>query len=118
MRSLRPRGRKRKEGSVRTGVVSKSEKRDFPAGPVVKKLPFIAGDTGSAPGWGAETPRALRPKEQSIKRKPHGHEFSKEFQNDLHPKKRKKRKPEDLVTADLPCNKRQAQRSACPFRTS
>ena len=69
-------------------------------------------------GRGAETPRALRPKEQSIKRKPHGHEFSKEFQNDLHPKKRKKRKPEDLVTADLPCNKRQAQRSACPFRTS
>ena len=44
---------------MRTGVVSKSEKRDFPAGPVVNKLPFIAGDTGSAPGWGAETPRAV-----------------------------------------------------------
>ena len=44
---------------MRTSVVSKSEKRDFPARPVVKKLPFNAGDTGSAPGRGAETPRAV-----------------------------------------------------------
>ena len=29
---------------------------DFPGGPVVKNLPFNAGDVGSIPGWGTKVP--------------------------------------------------------------
>ena len=29
---------------------------DFPGGPVVKNLPYNAGDTGSIPGWGIKIP--------------------------------------------------------------
>ena len=32
--------------------------RDFPCGPVVKNLPYNAGDLGSIPGQGAKIPRA------------------------------------------------------------
>ena len=59
MWSLRPRGQRREEGSVRTSVVSKSERWDLPGGPVVKNLPFNAGGAGSAPGREAETPHAV-----------------------------------------------------------
>ena len=30
---------------------------DLPGGPVVKNLPYNAGDTGSIPGWGTKIPR-------------------------------------------------------------
>ena len=32
--------------------------RDFPGGPVVKNLPYNAGDMGSISGWGSKFPRA------------------------------------------------------------
>ena len=32
--------------------------RDFPGGPVVKNLPYNAGDTGSIPGQGTKSPHA------------------------------------------------------------
>ena len=32
---------------------------DFPSGPVVKNLPFNAGDVGSVPGMGTKIPHAL-----------------------------------------------------------
>ena len=33
--------------------------RDFPGGPAVKNLPFIAGDEGSIPGWRTKIPHAM-----------------------------------------------------------
>ena len=33
--------------------------RDYPGGPVVKNLPYNAGDAGSIPGWGTKIPYAL-----------------------------------------------------------
>ena len=33
------------------------EMRDFPGGPVVKKLPCKAEDMGSIPGWGTKIPQ-------------------------------------------------------------
>ena len=36
----------------------KKYNRDFPGGPVVKNLPSNAGDAGSIPGHGTETPHA------------------------------------------------------------
>ena len=33
--------------------------RDFPHGPVIKNLPFNAGDAGSIPGWGIKIPRVI-----------------------------------------------------------
>ena len=35
--------------------------RTFPCGPVVKNLPFNAGDTGSIPGWGTKIPLKVGP---------------------------------------------------------
>ena len=32
---------------------------DFPGGPVVKNLPYNAGDPGSIPGQGTKSPRAV-----------------------------------------------------------
>ena len=32
---------------------------DFPGGPVIKNLPFNAGDTGAIPGWGTKIPQAM-----------------------------------------------------------
>ena len=32
--------------------------RDFPGGPVVKNLPYNAGDMGSISGWGTKFPHA------------------------------------------------------------
>ena len=32
--------------------------RDFPGGPVVKNLPYNAGDVGSVPGQGTKIPHA------------------------------------------------------------
>ena len=37
---------------------AKLKVRDFLSGPVVKKLPSNAGDTGSIPGWGTKIPHA------------------------------------------------------------
>ena len=34
---------------------------DFPGGPVVKNLPYNAGDTGSIPGQGTKFPHANMP---------------------------------------------------------
>ena len=39
---------------------SKLEGRDFPCGPVVKKLPSHAGDMGLIPGWGTKIPDAAK----------------------------------------------------------
>ena len=39
---------------------SKLEGRDFPRGPVVKKLPSHAGDMGLIPGWGTKIPDAAK----------------------------------------------------------
>ena len=33
--------------------------RDIPGCPVVKNLPWSAGDAGSIPGWGSKIPHAL-----------------------------------------------------------
>ena len=38
---------------------SKQTNRDFPGGPVVKNLPYNAGDTGSIPGQGTKIPHAV-----------------------------------------------------------
>ena len=37
---------------------SKPMPRDFPGGPVVKSLPYNAGDAGSIPGQGTKIPHA------------------------------------------------------------
>ena len=49
------------------------------SGPVVKTLPSNAGGAGSIPGWGAEIPCALRPKNQNIKQKQYCNKFNKDF---------------------------------------
>ena len=36
----------------------KTEQRDFPGGPVIKNLPYNAGDSGSIPGQGTKIPYA------------------------------------------------------------
>ena len=38
--------------------LQKSHLRDFPGGPVVKNLPYSAGDEGSIPGEGTKIPHA------------------------------------------------------------
>ena len=43
--------------------------RDFGNGPVVKTSPSNARGVGSIPGWGAQTPHALWPKNDNIKQK-------------------------------------------------
>ena len=35
--------------------------RNFPGGPVVKNLPYNAGDKGLIPGWGTKIPHAAEP---------------------------------------------------------
>ena len=39
-------------------MTGEEEGRDFPGGPVVKKLPSSAGDTGLIPGQGTKIPHA------------------------------------------------------------
>lgn len=45
----------------------KARSREFPGGPVVGSSPSNAEGSGSIPGQGPKTPRALRPRNQSIK---------------------------------------------------
>ena len=40
-------------------MTGEEEGRDFPGGPVVKKLPSSAGDTGLIPGQGTKIPHAV-----------------------------------------------------------
>ena len=44
-------------------------KKDFPGNPVIKTLPFNAGGKSSIPVWGARSPHASWPKNQSVKQK-------------------------------------------------
>ena len=59
---------------------------DFPGGPVVTTSPSNAGGAGSIAGQGAKIPRALRPKNQSIKQKQYCNKFNKDFKNGPHQK--------------------------------
>ena len=43
---------------------SKSMRRDFPGGPVVKTLPSSSGSMGSTPNTGTKIPHASHPKEK------------------------------------------------------
>ena len=63
--------------------------QDFPDSPVVKTLPFDAGDKGSIPGQGARIPHASKPKNQNIKQKQYCNKFDKESKM-VHIKKKKK----------------------------
>ena len=54
---------------------------------MVKTSPSNAGGTGSIPGWGAEIPPALRPKNQNIKQEQYCNKFNKDFKNGPHQKK-------------------------------
>ena len=61
---------------------------DFPGGSVVRTLPSNAGVAGLIPGWGAKIPRALWPKNQTIKEKQYCNKFNKDFKNSPHQKKK------------------------------
>jgi len=50
--------------------------QDFPAGPVVKILPFNAGAWVLIPGWEAKIPHASWPKDQNIKKQKRSHTVS------------------------------------------
>ena len=52
---------------------------DFPGSPVVKTLPYNAGDVGSMPGQGVKLPHASEPKNQNIKQKQNCNKFNKDF---------------------------------------
>ena len=49
-----------KQEPVWVPMLSKSEGRDFPSGPVVKSPPSNAGDMGSIPGRGTKIPHAVQ----------------------------------------------------------
>ena len=51
---------------------------------MVRTLPSNAGGVGWIPGWGAEVPNALRPKNQNIKQKQYYNQFNKNFKNGPH----------------------------------
>ena len=63
---------------------------DFPGCPVVKTVPFNSGCASSIPGQGTKIPHASWPENQNIKQKQHCNQFSKDFENGPHPKKKKK----------------------------
>ena len=44
-------------------------KGDYTVSPVVKKLPYNAGDSGSTPGWGPKIPHATGQLKLSTSRK-------------------------------------------------
>ena len=48
---------------------SKQTNRDFPGGPVVKNLPYNAGDTGSIPGQGTKILHAAQRGRKERKKK-------------------------------------------------
>ena len=52
--------------------------QDFPDSPVVKTLPFDAGDKGSDPVQGARIPHASKPKHQNINQKQYCNNFDKD----------------------------------------
>ena len=45
-------------GKMSEGGQKVQTSRDFPGGPVVKNLPYNAGDDGSMPGQGTKIPHA------------------------------------------------------------
>ena len=45
---------------LNTSLSLKTQRRDFPGGPVVKNPPSNAGDVGSTPGGGTKVPHAAR----------------------------------------------------------
>ena len=61
--------------------------------PRVKTMPSKAEGVGLIPGWGARTPRASQPKNQTIKQKQYWSQFSKDFKNGPHSKKPLNKKP-------------------------
>ena len=63
---------------------------------MVKLLPSNAGVAGSIPGSGAEIPPATWPKIQNIKQKQYCNKFSKDFKNDPHQEKSKKKNTENM----------------------
>ena len=71
---------------------------DFPGGPAVKTLPSNAGGVGSIPGPGAETPHALRPKNQNRKHKQYCNKFNKDFKIGPHQKKKSLKKIKDYLS--------------------
>ena len=44
---------------------SKSMRREFPGGPVVKTLPSNVGGASTIPGWGSKVPHASQTKNQN-----------------------------------------------------
>ena len=50
---------KRERHVVQWFRIKNSEIGDFPSGPVVKNLPYNAGDVGSIPGQGTKIPHAV-----------------------------------------------------------
>ena len=58
---------------------------------MVKTLPSDAEGVGLIPGWGAEIPHALGPKNQNIKQKQYCNKFNKNFKNGPHQQNLKKK---------------------------
>ena len=59
---------------------SKSQFWDLSSGPVVNS-PSNAGSLSSIPDWGAKTPHASGPKDQTVKQKQYCNKFNKDFKN-------------------------------------
>ena len=58
---------------------------------MVRTSASSAGGVGSIPRQGAKIPHALQSKNQNIKQKQYCNKFKKDFKNDPHQKKKKKR---------------------------
>ena len=59
--------------------VIRTERHDFPGGPVVQTLPSNAGGVTSIPGQRAKIPHASWPKKQNTEQKQYCNKFNKNF---------------------------------------
>ena len=66
----------------------KSTQQGLPWWSSAETWPSKAESAGSGPGWGAQIPQALWPRNQNIRQKQYSNKFSK----DPHPKKKLKNK--------------------------
>ena len=65
------------------------------------KPPSNVGSLSSIPDWGAKTPHASRPKDQTIKQKQYCNKFNKDFKNDPCQKKKKKKISAESLISEL-----------------
>ena len=64
--------------------IKKHHSRYFPGSPVVKTSPSSVGGAGLIPGWGAQIPHALQPKNQNLKQKQYCNKFNKDLKKKKH----------------------------------